>query len=182
MTITVEDGTGVADANSYITTAEGDEYALRYGVTVTGSDPEKEVLIAKAMAYLETFRYRFTGVENDPGDQALSWPRTNAYLNGSIPIADDDIPSNLIAAQSELYLQAFNGVDFMPISGLPGDASDARYVKREKIGPIETEYSDALAATVSGGGTVTLPLFWAYLQPLLVVAYGIGTRIPNFRA
>ena len=69
MALTIEDGTGVAGANTYLSEDEFAAYASARGKIITGS---LEQLIIQAMDYVETLRFR--GQKNS-SDQALQWPR-----------------------------------------------------------------------------------------------------------
>lgn len=135
MTLVIEDGSGVADANSYVTVAEYRAYATPRGVSLPVSDSEVETQLILAMDYLEAQCWR--GIAAYDG-QALSLPRDEIYIGGSL-IASDIIPGKVKFAQMQLALQVNNGVDLMP-TVVGGSAS----VVREKVGPIETEYAHSL--------------------------------------
>lgn len=128
--IVIEDGSGVVDANSYVTVAEYRGYATPRGVTLPVSDTDCETQIILAMDYLEI--QPWAGYPTYP-DQALAWPRSGVYISGS-EIADDAIPGKIKFAQMQLSIQVNAGVELMPTIG----AEVA--VKREKVGPLETEY------------------------------------------
>lgn len=74
MTLTVEDGTGVSDADAYAAIATVDAYATARALTAwTGSDAVKEAAIREATIYLDT-SYSWKGaIELET--QALAWPR-----------------------------------------------------------------------------------------------------------
>lgn len=126
MALTVEDGTGKSDADSYVDEADFTAYLAKYEKTVTGT---KETLLLQAMQYLESKRYR--GVKKTQA-QALQFPRYDVVVDGYL-LASDEIPVNLKNAQMENALAIDGGEN-------PMDNQD-RVVKREKIGVLETEYA-----------------------------------------
>lgn len=131
----IEDGSGVANANSYVTVAEYRAYATPRGVSLPVSDAECETQLILAMDYLEVQCWRGIAAYDD---QSLAMPRDEVYIGGSL-IASDMIPNKIKLAQMQLALQVNNGVDLMP-TVVGGSAS----VVREKVGPLETEYATSL--------------------------------------
>lgn len=131
----VEDGSGVPDANSYVTVAEYMAYATPRGVSLPVSDAECETQLIKATDYLEIQCWRGIPTYDD---QSLAMPREEIYINCS-PIASDVIPGKIKLAQMQLALQVNDGVDLMP-TVVGGSAS----VVREKVGPLETQYATSL--------------------------------------
>lgn len=131
----VEDGSGVTDANSYVTVAEYRAYATPRGVSLPVSDTEVETQLILATDYLEAQCWK--GIAAYDG-QGLALPRDEVYIGGSL-IASDMIPNKIKFAQMQLAIQVNNGVDLMP-TVVGGSAS----VVREKVGPLETEYASSL--------------------------------------
>lgn len=148
--IVVEDGTGLADANSWVDRATTIQYALDQGVTLA-DDSTTDVLLYKARAYLETFRY--VG-ERATTTQRLSWPRKNAEIE-DVAFPSDEIPQQIIDAQMQLAIYA-QSTDLAPVV-------TGAFVTREKVGPIETEY----ASSVRTNGQPYFPLIDELLAPLL---------------
>jgi hypothetical protein len=107
MALTIEDGTGVAGANSYISVADAQDYADLRGLSVTIT----EALLIKACDYLEALRGDYQG-EKTSGDNSLQWPRTGVTVDG-FSIGTDEIPDILISAQAQLACDAYS-VDLMP--------------------------------------------------------------------
>lgn len=74
MSLTVEDGTGLADADAYAAIATVDAYATARALTAwTGTNTVKEAAIREATIYLDT-SYSWKGVIEEE-TQALGWPR-----------------------------------------------------------------------------------------------------------
>jgi len=162
----IEDGSIVENANSYATVEQIITYAETRGVSLNSSSPLDETAIAamaiNAMDYLESLGPQYVGEPVEPGVQSLSWPRKNAYIYMSYPHApfpSDKIPRELIAAQCQLCIYISTGIVLMPTG------NTSAFVKREKIGPIETEYSEIIAQSL--GLLPRLPLVDALLRPLM---------------
>lgn len=155
MTIIVEDGTGVVNANSYVTLVEARAYALARDVKLTDADAVLEVYLTKAMDYLEAQRDNFKGMKTVP-TYALQWPRYGVFIDGT-EIASNIVPKELKNAQIQLAMAVADGVDLMPTAS--GDA----FIISEKVGPIETKYAEG----VSTSGVPIVRAVEAWLAPLL---------------
>ena len=171
MALIVEDGSIVSDANSYVTRAAIIAYAGARGVLLADDATTDEIAI-KAVDYLELFRDKYIGTEVQPGVQALAWPRTGARI-GKTVFPDDAIPRQITAAQLALCLIAAEGVTLIPTTGAGTGGGGGGALTREKIGPLEFEYSTDAAA---GEGVLPImPQVDALLAPLLS-AWGGPTR------
>jgi hypothetical protein len=162
MALLVEDGTGVANANSYVSVASARTWVAARGFSFTGTDSVVEQLLLLAMDLLETYRAQYRGSKT-ASDQSLQWPRTGATLDREL-LEDDAIPPLLISAQIQLAYEAQSTV--LQPSGT------GQEVLKEKVGPIETEY-------VPRGMTTIRPLFNkanAFLDPLLRGGGGYGLQ------
>lgn len=155
ITIIVEDGSGVSGANSYVDLDTARAYAADRGRVLPVDDEAAKALIIRSMDYLESFRAKFQGSKT-LASNPLSWPRQCVVLDGE-DWPDDEIPSLLTAAQNQIIIEAAS-TELMPtVTGA--------FVTREKVGPIETEYS----AAVSTSGQPSMPAVDALLEPLLSV-------------
>jgi hypothetical protein len=127
----VEDGTGLANANSYVSLADADDYHLIRGNTVwgtLGNERKTQLLILAADYITYMFGPHFIG-KKAVSTQALAWPRisiTNMDLYGL------GVPREVAEANAELALIQ-NTVPLMPSSTSPRK-------KKVKVGPIEVEY------------------------------------------
>jgi len=138
MTFTVEDGTGIADANSYTTEAYADAYFLDRGDATWAAalTAAKEVALVKATDYIELrFRDRFKGSLATEAT-TLAWPREYVYDRKG-ELVTLTIPSDIQKATCEYALRALSS-DLLPD---PTVTDSGQAVKRtfEKVGPIETE-------------------------------------------
>lgn len=173
MAIIVEDGTGVAGANSYVTLAEARDYAAGRGVTL-GDDAAVTVLLNKAMDYIESFRAQYQGRKTyptgaHPAPQALQWPRKGVRIDGLV-WASDAIPAELKAALCQTIIEAHTRPD-----GNLAPSSDGKVVKREKVDVIEREFMtyDELGNNVPG--SLSYPAVDWLLEPLFG-SYGLSLR------
>jgi hypothetical protein len=167
--IIVEDGSIVANANSYTELAFVKSFAANRGVTLIDADDEKtKAKMILAMDYIESFGSKFLGSPTSLA-QSLSWPRSNVRMNCE-DFPNNEIPSQLPRAQAQLVIEQANGVVIMPtVSGA--------FVTKEKVGPIETEYSEALA--IAAGQTPNMPAVDALLSGL----FSAGSfRLKTYRA
>jgi hypothetical protein len=171
MALTVEDGTGVAGANSYVDLATVRAYMTDRGLSVTGVEVDSilsEILI-RATDYLESKRLRYIGSKLY-GDGHLQWPRIESDGLGvtveGFTLAPTAIPNEIKLAQCQLV------VDISEIDPLPVTTASAA-IKRERVeGIAETEYAinnssaplprfpkvDALLAPLFKGGGIPLTL------------------------
>lgn len=139
MALIVENGTGLIDANSYITVAYADTYHSNRGNTAwaTLTTTVKEQLLIKSTDYIEqVYRLRWLGYRHTE-EQALSYPRDEVprrdftFLNQFSFYPNDVVPNEIKSACAELALKANN-------EALAPDI--ARIAKREKVASLEVEY------------------------------------------
>lgn len=178
--LVVEDGTIVADANSFVTEDQIVTYALNRGVVLPFStDPEQDAVATLgilAMDYLNVLPWKGEVVDVA---QTTPWPRKNIVTP---TWAEDAIPPAVVEAQLQLTLLANGGVVLLPTYTGSG------FLTKEKIGPIENTYSEKMGVTSTG-----LPLFpgisllldqWLLgddtgLIEVGILSIGRGSRIPD---
>lgn len=163
MALVVEDGTAKADAESLASVAAFKAHCDARGITY-GTDAEIEAQLRKGTDYLgQKYGQRLSGYRVST-TQALDFPRydmprrdlgvSNAYY------ASDAVPAGVVKACIEAAIRA--GSD-----DLSPDLTQA--IKREKVGPIETEYQDYTNSRPS------YPVIDALMAPFL--AGGAGPRM-----
>jgi len=132
MTVTVEDGSIVTGADSYVAEAALTAYATARGITLT---TDETILLIKAMDFLESFDGRFRG-DRTARDQPLSWPRSGAIIEGW-HWTSAQIPRQVINAQLALAIEIDAGED-------PNNPSAAVLpVVRKKVdGAVEVQYAN----------------------------------------
>lgn len=144
MALVVEDGTGRADANGYISVDDANTYFADRNVTAWDSVAEPEAAIILATDFmLNMYRMRWKGFRRFT-TQALDWPRVAAEKPDSIGMGYGgypnyylltEIPSEVKLACAELALRASAG-------SLAPDLSPDDYIKIARVGPISVEYAD----------------------------------------
>lgn len=133
MSLTVEDGTGLANAQSYISVADADTHFTVRGITLwdTLLTAEKEQALTRATDYMvQAYRMRWQG-DRVLSTQALDWPREGVEVDG-IEIDADVVPTEVKRACAELAFKAASGE-------LAADLE--RQTLRETVGPITVEYN-----------------------------------------
>lgn len=132
MSFIVEDGTGVADANSYATVEYADSYFKDRNITSwSGSATIKQALLIRATDYINTrFDGRFKGeqVYTEEPAQVMAFPRTEFTPN---------MPVNLLKATCEYALRA-KVADLAP-DLKTGAGGHSIVSEKSKVGPLEKE-------------------------------------------
>jgi hypothetical protein len=135
MSLIVEDGTGKADAESYISVADATTYHTNMGNRDAwgsiGNEAAKEAVLRQATSFMSNRYFEQWMGYGTNLTQRLDWPRIGVYTRNRNVVANNAIPDQIKAACAELALRAASGE-------LEPDMQQA--VKREKIGPIEVEY------------------------------------------
>jgi len=135
MTITVETGAGVANANSYVTVTELRAYADARSITLPSADVTCEPLLIKAIDYIEAQRNRLKGYKKD-SDNPLQFPRCDVWIDG-YEVSDTSIPRELKYAQMQLACDAYT-VDLMPNQLVTTKGA----VVKQKVGDLEVAYDN----------------------------------------
>ncbi len=162
MTLIIEDGSIVANANSFTTDAELVAYAAERGLTVPATESERDQLQIRGVDYLTSQEDYLNGVRVS-SVQELIYPRSGVYING-FAFASDDIPKELKYAQMEAAIAA-NTQDLL-VNG------QGQNIESEKVDVLEISY-------FSGGSwdSVRLDRVNAYLNRLLKNTSGQLVRI-----
>lgn len=167
MAIVVEDGTIVADANSYVTLAEVRAYATLRGITVPAADGDLEKHLHLAMDWFESEDFPSARLD---ATQELSFPRDVIvvdgvrYMEGAIPKLVKQIICEATCTSVTIALQPqFAG-------------SSLGQLKRKKIDVLEKEYFP------SQGTSSYMPIL-AKLDALMEkLLYADGFRLTVLRA
>lgn len=170
MTLRVEDGTIVANANGYVTLDEFRSFFEDRGYTAiadgTGNftDDNCEAAIVKATDYVDKrWGMKFKGWRTDE-DQTLQWPRTGVIDQSQFLIEDDVIPRHLKNAVYEYARLAIALAELLPVPApnfnkLDPDTGESiasaggpLFRERVVVGPIEDEkwYADPTKLELSG--------------------------------
>ncbi|SHG79618.1 hypothetical protein SAMN02745157_4855 [Kaistia soli DSM 19436] len=146
MTLIVEDGTGRADAESYVSVADAVAYASARGLTFQAAPAEAaEAALRRATAWIDaTYAPRFSGARLKRRAQALAWPRAGAEDADCNAIASNEIPAEMITATSEAAVR-----ELAKPGNLSPDLKRGGAIKRVKAVSVEVEYAaGATAGTV----------------------------------
>lgn len=108
MTLTVEDGTGLAAANAYASIADADGYFATRNESdwLVAASNVKDAALIRATVWLDsTYRHRFPGSRVNGRSQGLEWPRKDAKDASGEVIADDAVPVEIERATMEAALR-----------------------------------------------------------------------------
>lgn len=158
MGLIVEDGSGVANANSYETLAGVRAYALNRGVVLSAVDSVVIAQLILGTDYLESFAQQYVGAPTSY-TQALSWPRQQVQFDPDNPFPTNKIPVQLIAALDQCVIAQFQGIVLMPTV----DHSAGGFVIEDKVDVLTTKFSERIGTT----SAPLLPSVMSLLQSLL---------------
>lgn len=127
MTLTVEDGSGLATADSYVDVSEVTTYLAAHYTTAeraawtAATSGDQEIATRRAFQFMVAeYRARWTGVRAHE-TQAGDWPRIGGPEWTTLPspssfatddgiwFTDDEVPQTIKDAQCELALRAIDG-------------------------------------------------------------------------
>lgn len=166
ISIIVEDGTNVSNANSYNSIVELRSFALDRGVTLSSVDDEVATMAVKATDYLETKAEEYKGLPTNT-DQSLQWPRSGVYIY-EVEQSSTSIPKQLKIAHAMLVLAVNEGLSLLP------NHSPQDYVIEETVGPIKTKYCDPSSVGIEN----TFTGVDKFLEPLInkgIASFSIQT-------
>jgi hypothetical protein len=132
MPLTIEDGTIVTGADSWITRAEYIAYAASKGVTIA-DDSKADAELVQAAEFIGAHEPNLKG-DKVARNQPLAYPRKNLVLEG-FEWKADEIPRQVILCQMALALDVHAGIDLYNPPPNPN-----RPAKSEKVDVIETSY------------------------------------------
>lgn len=161
----VEDGTIVANANSYLTVAEADDILAidfrQNAIWSALSEPDKELMLASATRYLDD-NYQWFGKQTEPRVQPIKWPRTGMRDAEGNYIGINVIPGELKRATAQLavWLRTNDGNDQLDSAG----------VRRFRSEEVEIEWQDGYYGRVA-------PEFLSRL----LICFGYGPNDRGFK-
>src|SRR6056297_907716 len=148
----------------YGTTAGADTYHSDRGNSAWAESSvttaQKEEALLRASEYIDyQFRSDFPGYPTDLRDQTREWPRAWAYDIYFSDIPNTEVPVEVLNATYEAALRELSS----PGSLLP-DFTPNQQAKREKVGPIEVEYTGPVGPE---SAKPILTIVRGILQPIL---------------
>lgn len=166
MSLTIEDGTVVAGANSYVETSVVDTYCSdrNYASWASLATAEKEAAVLRAMTYIDSLPFKgYKTAATNP----LQWPRIYVYEDSAyVPdpvdwayygdISYREIPDALKKATCHAAWLESVTPDVLLQTGTTN-------IKREKVDVIETEYFAPVPAKPS------FDIIYAILKDLLKI-------------
>ena len=138
MALEVEDGTGKANAESYVSVADCSTYCTARGLTfASGTDANKEAALRRATAYIDgAYGSRFIGMRRNGRDQALQWPRIDAYDASVDEYVDhESVPVEVVNATCEAAVR-----ELASPGALNPDLKRGGAIKSVKAGSVSVEY------------------------------------------
>ena len=135
MTLIVENGTVVTNADSYVSVTDYTTWAAARAIEYDASAVEAQIL--RAMDYIETLR--FIGQKSTKG-QALQFPRVGVVIDG-YELAYNEIPTQLKRAVYESVKAESEGASQL--------ANIERRTLSEKVGEIAVQYAENSDSTTS---------------------------------
>ena len=167
MALIIEDGSNVANADSFATVAECQAYADARGLTLPAADADIEILLRKGADYLNSIEGKFQGYRYYYADgQSLCFPRGDIYeFDKYIGM---EIPARLKDGQCQLAVDANSNTLLAAGSG--------REVIEKKIGPLTTKWNPTGNSSPQYDPTAAL----AILDPLFKAASS-GINLLSYR-
>ncbi|HEY6965899.1 MAG TPA: DnaT-like ssDNA-binding protein [Burkholderiales bacterium] len=136
MALTVEDGSGLASAESYLSVTDAKAYWTAHGLALgSATDAACEVALRNATIYIDS-QWRFKGARLVAG-QALEFPRSGLVDWSSAAITG--IPRRLKDACAEAAFRALT-------ENLFTDLDRGGQIKSETVGPLSVTYADGAPA------------------------------------
>ena len=126
MALTVEDGTIVAGADSYVTRSEFITYAYNRNITVD-DDINTDEILRTAFDYIDSQEHKLHG-ERVYDVNASAFPRYNLSIDG-YDYDSSTIPEQVKKCQMELAIDILNGIDLWNRK-----ASDSTPIKSKMVG------------------------------------------------
>lgn len=167
MALEVEDGTGKANADSYLAAADCTTYWTAHGAPTawsSASSDAKDAALRLGTQYIDLkYGGRFVGYRGSD-TQALAWPRNAAYDTDGYAIDEDAIPTLLKQATAEAALRQLT-----ESAGLIPDSTTSRSIVKEdrSVGPLSESITYA-------GSKPTLPYFPIIDLLLRPICVGFG--------
>lgn len=168
MALLVEDGTGIVDAEAYVSVAVLRAYAEGRGHDISGStDLQCEIQSRLAAQWIDT-RGRYKAVKLT-ASQGLEFPRSGLVdWSGQVQIG---VPKRVRDAACELAIRGLGGASLLP------DVAREDFVKSEAVGPISTTYrDDAPVSTVFSSAERLLEPFLRDKSQSFAPFFGGGTE------
>lgn len=148
ITLVVEDGTGLPNANAYVDVVTLRQYCEERDIALPESEDDVAKLIIRATDYIDGQEYCECGDTRLNPDQALYFPRTKLGMPKQL--------LGMTAAMADAYGQGFD-----PLAV----TTNADLVTEETVGPITTKYADPTSFGSTDTG-LSIPAFDRLLKQI----------------
>lgn len=168
MTLIVEDGTGMADAEAYLSVSDFKGYCDKRGMDYSAyTDDVIEQKLRIASGYIDTVK-RYKG-QRLLVEQSLEFPRASLTDWGGLPVTG--VPGRVKQACAELAYKAF-------AENLYVDLERGGMVTSQSVGPLSVSYSDKAPAGKSF--MVAMKLLEPYTRDSLVIGKPYFVAMDSF--
>lgn len=131
--LVVEDGTGLSNADSYISVTDANTYISAFkganAVWDAAATLDKTIAARQAAQWLKKFQWKG---RREFSAQSLDWPRMYVYDDTGVMV--DGVPIGVIYAAAEVMFLIITGVT------ISVDVDKSKQVKRKKIDVLEWEW------------------------------------------
>jgi len=132
MSLIIEDGSGVAGANSYVSLIDARAILALRGQDLDVDDVVAEQQLFSASDYIEAFRARFQGRKTNDA-QSMQWPRIWVLID-NVVVDRTTIPIDLINAQ------VFAAYEFSLGAALQPTVTGQSVQSEEVVGAVKVSY------------------------------------------
>lgn len=167
MSLIIENGTGVANADSYQTEVDAQATALLYGISLPSDVTEAETALRQGYLNLNTNESLLQGYRVYQVQTGI-FPRYDVYANGFL-VPNDSIPQDVIMAQLYAASAIASGVDVNAID-------NGQNLKSFNVdGVYSEEYQDGARVKVNSRITGVYNSLYPYTK------LGLGTGSWSYR-
>jgi len=100
MALIVEDGTGLTNANAYVSIIDFEAYCDLHGLDIGDNDEEPAVI--RATQWIDSFyRGQFAGYRKNLRAQSLEWPRYGVIDRAGFYVDPNALPKEIVQATCE---------------------------------------------------------------------------------
>lgn len=175
MVLPIESGQAGSDSESYMSVADWKIYAEKQGYDYealsASEDEDIETALRRGTNAIDArVRGRLNGAYPTSTTQRLLFPVTGLVDAWGRSIASDAIPVQMVDATAEASWRELQ----TPGSMAPDVAAGASVIKREKVGPLETEYS--VFGSAAGGSFPAIDNILAGLFGARSIYSGVAVR------
>lgn len=142
MSLIIETGDGLPDADSFVSVPDCADYAASHGLQFPVDSPPNaaEAALRRATAWIDgAFRGRYPGRRRNGRGQALEWPRTGARDAEGNSIPADEVPAEIIRACCEAAIRELSSPGSLSPDVTPGE----RISQASVTGAVSVTYSSS---------------------------------------